>query len=48
MLIGIIIGFIAGTATGIFTMCIVSAGRENERLAEQYREEKDREKDEIC
>lgn len=39
MFIGIIIGFIAGTATGIFTMCNVSAGRENERLAEQYREE---------
>lgn len=37
MLLGIIIGFVAGTVTGVFTMGVVSAGRENERLAETYK-----------
>lgn len=37
MLLGIIIGFVVGTVTGVFVMCVVSAGRENERLAETYK-----------
>ena len=36
MIIGIIIGFVAGTFAGKYMMCLISAGHENERLSDQY------------